>query len=169
MKRTNEPYFNAAWGWKFVNIVHLLALKQLEEPGHPLTVTASSISPNTLKQRLFGGRKYIVWAIHDFEFDGLRDVCNQTVFRPSGLSGMQICPTDQFGTAYMHAQQSNNAYLNILTTANVFIPDTSSSIMTLPAKLSVAQQEGLEHFFKVRPVLKASIVSDTIVVLRKVG
>ena len=167
MRQQSEVYFNATWAWKYINIVHVLGLKQLETPGAPFVVSTRTVTPNTLRQRLFGGRKYVVLCIHEFDFDGLRDVANQTIFRASGITGVEITPTIHFMPAYVVAQKAGNKYFDLLTTAEAFIKDTTRSIMTLQVNLSQAQQEGLDHFFKMRPILKGSMLSDSIVVLRK--
>lgn len=162
---TTVPYYAPKWAWQFVNWVHCLGQK---EPGEHYALHAAKIAPTTLRQRLFGGRAYAVHNLVDREFDGLRDVLNETVISPSGIAGIHIEPTARFREHYYIALRAGNKYFDLLTIAAKYALDANEPMTkSIMVALSEPQQAGLSHYFNIRPAIKGSLISDTLVVLRK--
>lgn len=161
------PYRTDYYGYRYITFMHLLSMQPRELP---VILSSADIGLSTLRIQLFNGRGWIYRDRDEphSEFDALTEAAHCTVIRPS-LNGMAIEQNDDFASVFRDVPRAACPYLSALETATQFLNTSKLASHQLDTVLHPDARRALEWYIsKVRPALKATIVSNTFILFRRV-
>lgn len=164
---TPIPYSTPRYGWRYANYVHLLSKQPM---GLFLKPSNAQVKINTLRQKIQGGRHFIVTS-DDKEAEVFAPLRNCTGLTKVSITPMAVTITQREGfiQAYSVLEVQEFFYVKLLFGIDDFIRNGvgAANLHTLP--LCVAAQEALRLYITTagRNTLKDFQVGETFIALSR--
>jgi len=164
-ERARIPYATEYNAWRFVNYMYFLSISPRFQP---LMLSSSTVAPDTLRQRISGGRYYLIHSERRTpDMLGLSLVAEQTRVSMAPQGKVMISAYEAFGVEEKNIDAAACPYWSLLKRADTFLLSPVNTLTETYPALSKDAVEAFRLFIKQRPALAATQVGNTYTTFRK--
>lgn len=156
-------YTNEQYAWEFVTYMHLLHTRAA--PPNRLTIGAKTIAPNTLKARLTRGRS-LLETVESFRPYQAASFETKITLPTAATAAVILVALDNFHQRYRALEKQ--PFVGAMFKIDAFLHTSIPATQVTGIEFNDAQQLAMRSFCKKFQAIRQVIISENIIVLRKV-